>query len=317
MNPTDIKSGDKGPFEAVVRANEQIGEMFHRLTLDFDGTAAEAFAKTSPGQFAQFDLSRTAVPKQAELPEELADMPDRNILLRRPFSFCDIDTKDGKTTAKVLYEVVGPATLRMTTLARNDTLSIIGPLGKGFEVPEGKKCVLLVCGGMGAAPLLHMAKYLTSDYSELEVIAFAGAKTRKKLPFDKCLDKLSEGLGFALNEFARYGINSTVTTDDGSAGKKGFVTDCVLQWLEENRTSKKEIVIYGCGPEAMLAKVADIANDEDIDCQLSMERRMGCGIGLCQSCAVECKTQGSAETTYKLCCEDGPVFDGRQVVFNV
>ena len=77
------------------------------------------------------------------------------------------------------------------------------------------------------------------------------------------------------------------------------------------------VIIYSCGPEAMLAKVTEIANKRKIDSQVSMERRMACGIGLCQSCAVECRIPASNETAYKLCCEDGPVFDSKEVVFNL
>ena len=86
-----------------------------------------------------------------------------------------------------------------------------------------------------------------------------------------------------------------------------------MEWLEQSSTSSEEMIIYSCGPEAMLARVSEIAKDKNIDCQVSMERRMACGIGVCQSCAVECRVNGSNETIYKLCCEDGPVFDSKEV----
>jgi dihydroorotate dehydrogenase electron transfer subunit len=75
------------------------------------------------------------------------------------------------------------------------------------------------------------------------------------------------------------------------------------------------MIIYGCGPEPMLARLAEIAEDKKIDCQISMERRMACGIGLCQGCAVECKVEGSNETLYKMCCEDGPVFNSKNIAW--
>jgi len=123
-------------------------------------------------------------------------------------------------------------------------------------------------------------------------------------------------LGFSLGEFARYGIESLVATDDGSAGFAGLVTDCLSEWLDQSSSGGKDMIIYGCGPEQMLARVAKIAKQKKIDCQVSMERVMACGIGLCQSCAVECRVAESNETVYKLCCEDGPVFDSREVVFS-
>jgi dihydroorotate dehydrogenase electron transfer subunit len=283
-------AANRGVFSATVCANKQIGQRFYQLGLEFSGAGAEAFDKV--------------------------DVSGRRILLRRPFSFCDITAKENKTLAEILYCVVGPATLRMTTLAAGDSISIIGPLGNGFWVPEGKKTALLVAGGMGAGPLENLAKILTADYSDIEVIAFAGAKTVKELPFEARLDEISQRLGFSLPEFAKYGIESQVATDDGSTGFAGLVTDCLSEWLSRSGLASKDIVIYGCGPEQMLARVAEIAKDKKIDCQVSMERRMACGIGLCQSCAVECRVAGSNETIYKLCCEDGPVFNSNELVFS-
>jgi dihydroorotate dehydrogenase electron transfer subunit len=128
------------------------------------------------------------------------------------------------------------------------------------------------------------------------------------------LDKISQELGFWLGEFARYSINSFVATDDGSAGFRGLVSTCLLDWLKQNNINPAETVIYACGPNAMLASVAKLAAEKSIDCFVSMEEMMACGIGLCQSCAVKCKADGAGEH-YKLCCKDGPVFNAKDVVF--
>ncbi|MHC4336490.1 MAG: ferredoxin reductase domain-containing protein, partial [Planctomycetota bacterium] len=125
-NGTAIK---KGVFLATVKANKQIGQRFYRLRLEFSGVGAEAFAGVKPGQFAQLDLSRTALPAAKDIPDELANTARRNILLRRPFSFTNIAAEENKTLADILYCVVGPASLRMTTLSAGDSVSIIGPLG--------------------------------------------------------------------------------------------------------------------------------------------------------------------------------------------
>lgn len=312
----NIPAINKGVFSAGVRSNKQIGRRFYRLGLEFSGEGAKAFAKFRPGQFAEFDLSGTALPPAERMPEDLADACQRNILLRRPFSFADVYTEKDKTLAEVLYCVVGPASLRMTTLAAGDSVSVIGPLGNGFWVPAGKKRVLLVTGGMGAPPLQHLAKVITADLPNIEVIVFAGAKTAKKLPFEKRLDEISQQLGFSLLEFAKYGVKSEVATDDGSAGFEGLVTDCFKQWINKSNPPRDGTIIYACGPEQMLAKVAEIAKEKQIDCQVSMERMMACGIGVCQSCAIECKVEGTNENIYKLCCEDGPVFDSKEIVFS-
>jgi len=310
-------SSAKGVFEAFVSSNKQIGKRFYRLRLEFSANGARAFADFQPGQFAELDLSGTALPSVENIPEHLLDTAERKILLRRPFSFTDVIAERDRTFADLLYCVLGPATLRMTTLSAGNSVSVIGPLGNGFSVPDDKRTALLVAGGMGVPPLLHLAKVLTADFhaTMIEVIAFAGAKTATELPFEGRLDEISQQLGFSIPEFARYGIESLVATDDGSAGYHGFVTDCLVERLGQTDLAAKDIVIYSCGPEAMLAKVAEIAKDKNIDCQVSMERRMACGIGLCQSCAVECKVSNSNETVYKMCCKDGPVFDSREVVF--
>lgn len=307
---------NKGVFKAVVSWNRQIGLRFYRLALEFSGTGAKAFAKFKPGQFVQLDLSTAALPPAEAIPEGLADVARREILLRRPFSFADVTLHKDKTSAEILYCVLGPATLRMTTLSPGDSVSVIGPLGNGFWVPEGKKTALLVMGGMGTPPIQHLAAVLTASYSHISVLAFAGAKTAKELPFESKLDEISQQLGFALPEFAKYGIKSQVATDDGSAGFHGTVTECLSQWLEQSRPAPQTTIIYSCGPEAMLAKIAEIARAKNVDCQVSMERQMACGFGVCQSCAVECRVPGSNETVYKLCCEDGPVFDAKEVVFD-
>ncbi len=306
---------DKGPFEAIVCSHKQIRGRFFRLGLEFTGAGAKAFSRTRPGQFAQLDLSKAALPTAEKIPQDLLDASGRKILLRRPFSFCDVTASGDKTVAEILYRVVGPATLRMSTLANGNSVSVIGPLGNGFSTPADKKTALLIVGGMGAGPLIHLAKVLTADCPTTEVFVFAGAKTKEELPFGKPLDKLAQEVGFSLAEFARYGVQSFMATDDGSAGFAGPITGCFSDWLKQCGVTARDMIIYACGPEVMLAKVAEIARDRKIDCQVSMERMMACGIGLCQSCPVECKVNGSNETTYKLCCKDGLVFDSKEVVF--
>ena len=311
------QSSGKGVYEAVVVSNRRIGLTFYKLRLEFSGAGAKAFGEFRPGQFLQLDASVAALPPAEKIPEDLADAARREILLRRPFSFTDVTRHGDNTTADLLYCVVGPATLRMTMLKARNKLSVIGPLGNGFSVTEGKTKVLLVFGGMGTAPVQHLAKALMEGEraGEIEVVGFAGAKTRWGLPFEKRADEISQNLGFAIREFARYGIESMIATDDGSAGYHGLVTDCFLEWLKKNKVEAKSTVIYSCGPEPMLARVAEVARDRGIDCQVSMERRMACGIGVCQSCAIECRVEGSDKTVYKMCCEDGPVFDATEVVF--
>jgi dihydroorotate dehydrogenase electron transfer subunit len=168
---------------------------------------------------------------------------------------------------------------------------------------------------MGSPPLEHLAQTLTAECPAIDTTAFAGANSLDVMPFEKPLDKISRELGFWLGEFARYSIQSFVATDDGSAGFKGLVSDCLVDWLNQNNINPAETIIYACGPRPMLAKIAQVARDRHIDCQISMEEMMACGIGLCQGCAVKCKSPAPGQTINKLCCKDGPVFDSKDVVF--
>jgi dihydroorotate dehydrogenase electron transfer subunit len=307
-----IKKAKKGQFSGRISSHKRTGRRFHKIALEFEGEAARVFAKTEPGQFAEIDLSGAALPPAEKIPEELKDVCRRNIILRRPFSFCDITTKGNKTIVEILYCAVGPASLRMTTLKVGNEVSVIGPLGNGFSIPKDKKTALLVSGGMGSPPLQHLANVLVKENPKINAIAFAGAKTKEDFPFNP-------------KRFAKSKIETIITTDDGSAGLKGFVSEHLERWIEKNGQKEAEMIIYGCGPEAMLARVAEIANSHRIDCQISMERRMACGIGLCLGCAVKCRVvrqarhgvAGSEETIYKMCCTDGPVFDSKEVIFSV
>ena len=132
-------SSAKGVFEAFVSSNKQLGKRFYRLRLEFSAKGARAFADFQPGQFAELDLSGTALPSVENIPEHLLDTAARKILLRRPFSFTDVIAEGDRTFADLLYCVLGPATLRMTTLSAGNSISVIGPLGNGFSVPDGKK----------------------------------------------------------------------------------------------------------------------------------------------------------------------------------
>jgi dihydroorotate dehydrogenase electron transfer subunit len=320
---TAESSTQKGQYKATVIANKQIRQRFNKLRLEFSQEAAKVFSGFMPGQFVQLDVSDIALPPEEDIPNDLHDAADRKILLRRPFSFAGLTSEHNKIQADIIYCVLGPATLRMTTLKPGDSLSIIGPLGNGFHIPANKKIALLVSGGMGIPPIQHLAVVLATKQKDIEVIVFAGAKTARGLPFEGRLDEISVELGFSLPEFAKFGIESLVATDDGSIGYQGLVTGCLSEWLSGDsagvaaaeRSDVDGMIICGCGPEPMLARLAQIARDKNIDCQISMERRMACGIGLCQSCAVECRVDGSSETVYKLCCETGPVFNAKEIVF--
>lgn len=297
----------KGPFWAKVCGHKQTGRTFYKLSLELTGDGAKSFSKTIPGQFVQIDLSTIALPPIETIPDEFAQQSRRGLLLRRPFSFCDVTTKKEKTIAEILYCVVGPASLRMTTLKNGDRVNIIGPLGNGFTMPKGKKAALLVSGGMGCPPLLHLLNLIKRDYPAITAYVFIGAKSKADLP---CPEVAKEYSGKKKEPVM------LLSTEDGSAGTKGLVTELLENWLDKSGYAAKDIIIYSCGPEAMLSRVAGISKERKIDCQISMERMMACGIGVCQSCAIECRLPDSRNTIYKLCCKDGPIFDAKEIIFS-
>jgi dihydroorotate dehydrogenase electron transfer subunit len=309
-------SESRAIFTASVSGNKAIGGNFSRLRLELDSCATQAFKKVQPGQFAKLDLSALALPGAEQIPAELSDRAGRGIILRRPFSFADVKYAGSKVTIEILYCVLGPATLRMKTLKPVDRINLIGPLGNGFEIPSDKKLAILVAGGMGTPPLEHLAKELKNRCPNTKVIVLAGAKNVSQLPYlDMKLDEVSKDPGFVLNEFAQYNAKALISTDDGSAGFKGFVTEMLENWLKDRKPAGSETIIYTCGPEAMMSRVAAISAEFGIPCQVSLERMMACGTGLCQGCAVKCIDKKTKEISYKLCCKDGPVFWADEVVW--
>ncbi len=313
----DRANDKKGSFGAKVLSNKATRKRYWRLNLELDAAGSRLFLHVKPGQFAEFDLAGVSLPPASAIPAELCDAACRQIILRRPFSFSDvklISDSPPAVSVEVLYRIAGPATLRMTTLKPGDRLDIIGPLGNGFSVPSGKSGAILIAGGMGSPPLQHLAEYLRANHPKTDVVVFAGAKSLDDFPFT--VQAGDDGTAVPV-EFARLGDRAWVATDDGSAGFHGLVTELAAQWLDENAPDPNETIIYGCGPEVMLAAVAGLAAAHGIDCQVSMERMMGCGIGLCQSCAVETAADAAGETVYKLCCKDGPVFESKDVSFRL
>ncbi|MBE0535076.1 MAG: dihydroorotate dehydrogenase electron transfer subunit [Phycisphaerae bacterium] len=305
---------NRGCFEATVLTNTIVRRCYRRLNLRLDARGSAFFRDVKPGQFAELDLSSLGLPPTGAIDKPLRDAAAKKILLRRPFSFSDVHLAGDSPPAvcvEILYCVLGPSTLRMTTLKPDDVVSVIGPLGNGFSVPRGKRLAVLIAGGMGSPPLQHLAEYLRSNYPDMRVIVFAGAKTLDDFPF---IVNVLDGGRCVPDEFARLGDEAYVATDDGSAGAKGLVTDCADAWLAQHAVQAEDAIVYACGPEPMLAAVASLAEKHGLDCQVSMERMMACGIGVCQSCAVETRA-AAGETEYRLCCKDGPVFNAKDVCF--
>jgi dihydroorotate dehydrogenase electron transfer subunit len=211
---------------------------------------------------------------------------DADFILRRPFSV----HRTGADRIEVLYQVLGRGTREMSLRYPGDVMDAIGPLGSGWRVPEGTAHALLVAGGLGAAPLGMLAERLAA--AGVAVSVAQGAPNAGRLVARDLFESAARRVRFA--------------TDDGSVGERGFVTAVSARLLVEDRPD----VVYVCGPEAMARAVAAQAAAAGVQCQVSLERLMACGIGACLSCVVT-TTSGR-----KRACVDGPVFDAEEVCWD-
>lgn len=213
--------------------------------------------------------------------------------LRRPISINSVNKKEG--ILSLIYQVVGKGTKLMASIKSGQEIEIMGPLGQGFSWDEEDKTAVIVGGGCGIAPLGALAQEL-KDHGK-EVYVLLGAQNKDKLICEQ--------------DFIKARANVQVATDDGSWGVHGYVTEL----LERLITQTKVDHVYCCGPLPMTKVVAQIAKKNSLPCQVSLEERMGCGIGACIGCV--CKTQDDkGKIHYKKVCKDGPIFDSREVMFD-
>ena len=206
------------------------------------------------------------------------------VLLRRPISICDC----GNGWLRFIFAVRGEGTKLLSLKQEGDMLDIMGPLGMGFNVSKkGDGTAILIGGGIGIYPLINLAKALGNN-----VEAILGFRNKDLIVLE--------------DEFNKICDKTHIATDDGSYGFKGLVTDVLSRQIK----LKKVTSIYACGPMPMMKAIKEIALENNITCQLSLEERMGCGIGACAVCV--CKAKGE----YTKVCQSGPVFDAKEVDFN-
>ena len=310
MSQTTLRT--KGDFPGTVTFNRPMGRAYYRMGIAFSGEGARIMAAMKPGQFVEIDLTHVPLPPEDTIPEHLRDAAIRQLILRRPFSLCDVRTVKDKTLIDIIYAAIGPATLRMTMFKPGDVTRVIGPLGNGFWISPDKTTALLVAGGVGAPPIQHLAVTLAQQQTYERLVLFTGSRTAQDVPFEWYQDNNK----ILFWELAPYSIDIHIATDDGSYGYNGLVTDCLRQWLKQYADiPTSQLILYGCGPEPMLAAMARIALDTGIEGQVSLERRMACGFNVCQGCGVEFKSPDGNDTYFRMCCHHGPVFDAEYVVF--
>lgn len=212
---------------------------------------------------------------------------DESRILPRPISICEIDKESGRI--RLVYRVAGEGTKEFSEYDSGDTLEIVGPLGNGFPLDRGYEKVFLIGGGIGVPPMVELAE---------------------QLPGKKIVISGYRGGELFLKEELSRNAELYVATEDGSAGTKGNVIDAI----RENHLTAD--AIFACGPMPMLKALKAYAQEQGIDCYLSLEERMACGIGACLACV--CKSMDIDEHTNvknKRVCKDGPVFAAEEIDF--
>jgi len=214
----------------------------------------------------------------------------QEILFRRPFSIHKVEGK----CIEILYEVIGKGTELLSKKKKGDFLNVLGPLGSGFKTLSGS--AILIAGGMGVAPLVFLAERLKKS----KIVVLIGAKTKNDILCEKDFKKVTSEVHIA--------------TDDGTKGHKGLVSELFEKILRTTLNSKRTMV-YTCGPYLMLKCIAGICKKRKIECEVSVEEKMACGIGACLGCAVKVKGSNKNTFIYKLACKDGPVFNAQEIIW--
>lgn len=233
---------------------------------------------------------RVLAPRAAEraVPGQFANLLCEGFFLRRPISICDFDAAAG--TLRFVFEVRGEGTRWLSTREPGEAIDLVAPLGHGFEpLPAGK--VVFVGGGIGVPPLYGAAKRIGRDATVL--VGFRSASAQ-----------------ILLSDFEKAGCDVRVATDDGTAGRHGFVTELLRERLDEGKVS----AVCACGPKPMLRAVAALAEGAGAECWVSLEERMACGVGACLGCASETKRADGTKYMAQVC-KKGPVFNAKEVVW--
>ncbi len=269
-----------------VLSHKKYGEHYHSLTV----VAPEIGESVRPGQFVNIRCS-----------------PGSANILRRPFSVYRVHKRGGwASTIEIVFDIRGPGTGYLASQTGHAILDLIGPLGRGFALPQRRAHCLLIGGGIGAAPLFFLADELRNGGHRVDVIL--GARDAGRL----------------LNQIDARRLASVcrICTDDGSAGEGGMVTDVLVETIEKCSSE----IVYACGPHPMLAAVSGRCVELGLPVQVAVEELMACGYGVCMTCVMAVRERKKAndpaeqadpgEFVYARSCVEGPVFNGGQVVWD-
>lgn len=264
--------------KTIVLSNQEISPGYYRMQI----LAPDYNKLARPGQFVMFRVQRSLPP-----------------LLRRPFGIfragfmpADCDTMPPKEFIEIIYKVVGSGTEIMQGLHYGDPVELLGPLGQGFEFGQPDEEKILVGGGIGLVPLYMLAEKMV-DQSQVRLLM--GGRTRDDI--------------ITVTEFERLGVETYVSTEDGSLGEAGLVTEVLAKKLKENNN----VSVYACGPMPMIEAVEKICAGYGTPLQVSLEALMACGVGACLGCVVKGAGHSEEHPSYLCTCKVGPVFHSKQL----
>ncbi|MFP5308419.1 MAG: dihydroorotate dehydrogenase electron transfer subunit [Actinomycetes bacterium] len=266
---------------------------------DGDGpviTTCEVLQRRREGAYHSLVLSSPDIAERAR-PGQFVNIAveGAGTLLRRPFSIARVGrTGPNAGTIEVVFDAHGPGTEWLARRTSHDTLDVVGPLGSSFPIPQQKVSCLLVGGGYGVAPLFFLGEELTR--AGLRVDMIVGAATAERI--------------HNAIEAKRMTASVTFTTEDGTLGTRGRVTDV----LDDVISSCNSGVVYACGPNPMLRAVSERCRELEVPVQVAVEEHMACGVGVCWTCVLPMRGKDGAVRN-KRACIDGPVFNGARVAW--
>ena len=262
-------------IQAILASNRRIG-VYHQLVLEI----GELVKYVKPGNFIAIAVGG----------------PGSSMVLRRAFAiYRAIEREDGTGLIELVIAPHGQGSKWFTSLSQGEKVDLVGPLGTSFGIPTEPVRALLVGGGYGSAPLFGLSEILKLRGCRVDMVL--GASTANKI--------------YAPLEGKRSVSSLTITTDDGSAGIRGKVTDVISRIIDENNVE----IVYSCGPMAMLEAITKITSEKTVVHQCAIEESMACGIGVCMTCVIPIKDEDGI-IRMKRSCIDGPVVDGESVVWD-
>lgn len=311
--------------DLVLVARRPVGSEFVRLVLDgppdwhsLPGQFINILCESDPRAVRASDGRMLDDADGAEWPQATGlELGRKWPFVRRPLSISRVVRDGGRVRLDLLIRIVGTGSRFLATRPPGASLDVVGPLGNHFTPPDGDRLCVLVGGGCGLAPIFGLADYLAGLGHRC--ICFLGAADVTDMPVTflrppVATQQRAEVVS-TIAEFAEDEIPAVLATDDGSAGYHGFVTDALEVYLNEAGPAEPP-ALYGCGPSGMLKALSDLAARREMPCQVSLEGFMGCGIGVCLSCARKRRDPTSEKGwTFRLTCRQGPVVDAREIVW--